>query len=451
MDPFRLVTLNGSAVRSDRVYFAFGSGRLTYDCVTCGAQCCRGHGYELTGGGAELQAQMASRPLVRLFLDPCEAIDHHHYHVRNCAPGCFFLDEGNRCRIQIEHGYGAKPETCKLFPFNHLVRVQDHLVVAPHSSLCPLGVVRDGAHDDRSRHEDLLAGLTADGIRTHLADAMPIEPDVSRLVILERAIVTLSEGHLSRCDYTAYAAAQLAETRRAFAREGGATPATAARDAERFEAALARMLGDAPCAVESEPPTVAGLLAAVTPSVRAQLVFVTASDGTLEPHVGLDHVPHVLQVLHWFARRARDAGMTQITFQTFMRLFTSYRSLFVMLAYADSVVMLSPAATLDVVMRGKQEFQRSYLEIVRQLVPGRQRAARRTLADIVTDHLALDGIDRIAFLKLLAKRLSGRLELLRSDAAKGRRRRPAASVQQWALGHLNDQAIATIGGWGARK
>jgi Fe-S-cluster containining protein len=452
MHPSASVTLNGDAVPSDHVYFAFASGRLTYDCVRCGAQCCRGHGYELTSAGADLRAQIDSQPLVHLFLDPCEAIDHHHYHVRNCAPGCFFLNEDNRCRLQIDHGYAAKPETCKLFPFNHLVRVEDYLVVAPHSTLCPLGVVGEGAVDDRSRHADLLAALTADGITTHVSAATPLHANVARLVILERAIVTLSERYLSRPRYTAYAAAQLAETRRAFPQANEPGPDTALHDAARFEAALARLLGDAPCSDEPESTTIAGLLAAVTPAIRSQLVFATAPDGKTEPHVDLQRVPHVLQVLYWFARRARDAGMAQITYQTVMRLFGTYRYLLTMLAYADSPVMLSPTATLDVVMRGKPEFQRSYLEIVQQLVPRKQRVAARTLADIVTEHVDLERLDRIAFLKLLARRLSGRVELVQGDAPdRRRRRRAAASVQQWALGHLNGQTIATIGDWGAKR
>src|SRR2546422_9504145 len=118
----RLVTLrNGAAtvqLPEDLVYFAFANGRFGYDCVACGAKCCGGHGYEL-GLGVELQAHIARAPAVRFFLDRCEAEAASHYHVRNCAPNCFFLNDQRMCGVQVEFGYASKPETCRLFPFNN--------------------------------------------------------------------------------------------------------------------------------------------------------------------------------------------------------------------------------------------------------------------------------------------------------------------------------------------
>jgi hypothetical protein len=33
--------------------------------------------------------------------------------MKNCPPACFFLDNDGLCGIQVEHGYDAKPETCR--------------------------------------------------------------------------------------------------------------------------------------------------------------------------------------------------------------------------------------------------------------------------------------------------------------------------------------------------
>ena len=103
------------------VYFAFPSGAFGYDCVSCGAQCCRGHGYVIHGD-RELHPQIQTHAAVRVFLDPCEALE-EHYHVQTFAPGCFFLTKEGRWQIQIERGFAAKPETCRFFPFNNFFRV----------------------------------------------------------------------------------------------------------------------------------------------------------------------------------------------------------------------------------------------------------------------------------------------------------------------------------------
>ena len=74
-----VVTHSGrtTAISRDRVYFAFGDGRLAYDCVTCGAQCCRHHDFEALVD-PELQRHLAGRHALRFFLDPCDAGADNH-------------------------------------------------------------------------------------------------------------------------------------------------------------------------------------------------------------------------------------------------------------------------------------------------------------------------------------------------------------------------------------
>ena len=112
------------------IYFPFPSGRLGYDCVTCQAKCCRGFGY-MTTVGAELDRQFEMRPTLPLFVSPPDPrTSGGQVSIGNCAPGCFFLADDGRCDIHRERGFAAKPETCRLFPFNNFRRVGRFLIVA---------------------------------------------------------------------------------------------------------------------------------------------------------------------------------------------------------------------------------------------------------------------------------------------------------------------------------
>jgi len=68
-----MIHLRGSMpaayIPSERVHFAFASGRFAYDCVGCQAHCCRGFGYELRVG-SELRAHVRRNPSLVVFLEP---------------------------------------------------------------------------------------------------------------------------------------------------------------------------------------------------------------------------------------------------------------------------------------------------------------------------------------------------------------------------------------------
>lgn len=192
----------------DSVYFAFGSGRLRYDCVACNAQCCRGHGYTLAGAG-ETSAHLAESAAVRFFVNRCDA-ESNHLHVTNCAPACFFLDKAGLCRIQTKGGYSAKPETCRLFPFNEFLRVGSFLVVLPHPGLCPLEIILEKeSNSDCSEHGNLLEAMALSGIDTHVASVGLDIDDAAGAIAAERRIVALSDDYLMADDYLAFAAAQM--------------------------------------------------------------------------------------------------------------------------------------------------------------------------------------------------------------------------------------------------
>jgi hypothetical protein len=72
--------------------------------------------------------------------------------------------------------------------------------------------------------------------------------------------------------------------------------------------------------------------------------------------------------------------------------------------------------------------------------PTRQATLRR----ILCDHAVVEEMDRVVFLKLLARRLDGRIAPMTDPAAGGRLRQPRAAAQQWAVRHLSADMLELI-------
>lgn len=161
----------GLTISDDTVYFAFADGCYSFDCVQCDAQCCRGHGY-VVQGGREFDAHLLKSPNVRFFAERCDA--ENHYNAQNYRPACFFLTADGGCSIHRDWGYESKPHTCRLFPFNNIVRVGKYLVVAPHDSLCPLETMPVGTRSNASVYDVLLAELRRSGPEPHLRVGYPV-------------------------------------------------------------------------------------------------------------------------------------------------------------------------------------------------------------------------------------------------------------------------------------
>ena len=420
-------------IRPDHVYFAFPSGRLGYDCVSCGAKCCRAQGYEVLVD-RELQRQLAAHHALRFFLDPCDG-GTGHYHARNFNPACFFLDADSRCSLHVEHGFDAKPETCRLFPFNNLHRAGDFLIVAPHSTLCPLAVLPPGELSDASNHDDLLARMCATGIGTHVRDTIVRGPEVAAAIALERQIVELAERDLHATRYATHGAAQIAVSRRCAG--SGEAPdvaqARAAGDVDRFLDLVHEVLGESRRAGDDRDPALVQTMVGMTPAMRARIVF---GQGEIPDPADIERLPYLLLVLHTLAALARQAGMAQVTYQTVMGLFDTYRSLVALLADVDRVMAWTADATLDFALSGNRPWQRRYIDVAKALLPAAQRAKRAPLGRILCEHADSSGLDRIVFLKMLARHVHGRLAPL-DDRARARWRQRRAAVLQWGLGYFS--------------
>ena len=180
-------------------YFAFGDGSLDYDCRTCDAQCCRGHGFLIHKD--ELATTIALKPAVAWFSDLPIGPVGTTVQVRNCPPTCFFLDRNGQCDVQIQHGFAAKPETCRLFPFNDFRILGDQLIVSPHRTLCPLSVVPSGSASPLSEHARLWNAMAQRGINSRIRRVLPDGSDPKVRLDLERAILTASREHADAASY----------------------------------------------------------------------------------------------------------------------------------------------------------------------------------------------------------------------------------------------------------
>jgi len=448
------VTLSGGprdvSIRRDRVYFAFPSHRLEYDCVTCGAQCCRGHGYHLQAG-RELTAHLEMAPSLRFFVDRCDAERESHYHVSNCAPACFFLTAGQQCGIQIERGYDEKPETCRLFPFNMLTCVGDYLVVRPHQSLCPLRVLPVGKSSELSSHAQLLTALTRANITMDAPTARPIVPSVDALIALERRVVDLSHEYTSVAEYSSFAVAQLREGAAAMRdrpRAGGVASSEPA-DVEQFVQTVRQLLGVPEQHGRRHDESVMRVLAAATPSLRADMVLSSPSDlwSAYAGHLALQHVPLALAVLHVLTTMAADAGTRPVTYQTAMGLYRANRGLIWTLAHLDNVMAWKSADLIGLRFHANEAWQSRYSRVVCTLLPSRQRRARARLGDIMGAAAPEHGLERLTFIKRLAHRLAGRIVPLECHVRPTLRqwlRAPRPALQHWAIGRLGTDAVAAV-------
>ncbi len=131
-------------------YLPFPDGVLHHVCAECDALCCRGHGFS-----GSLSREMTR--LLVLYPALAGAVTSRRGDVitlHNPARACYFLQDDNRCGIEVRHGRQLKPGLCTLFPFNNFSRLgEDIVVLAPHL-LCPLRVVlprSDGAEGGHQR------------------------------------------------------------------------------------------------------------------------------------------------------------------------------------------------------------------------------------------------------------------------------------------------------------
>jgi len=241
--------------------------------------------------------------------------------------------------------------------------------------------------------------------------------------------------------YASSAAAQLAFTRAAVR---GSAPDAAVRDRARddiesFLVELHEVLGESPRAGDDLPAVLRAMIA-MTPAVRSQLIFL---DG-MATHDKLERIPRFMLALHTLAALAHEAGMAKIGCQTVLELRDTYRSLLLLLASADRVVAWRAGARIDIGVSGNRRLQTSYLRAVKALLPGVQRRSPTPLGRVLREHAPQEGVERIVFLKLLARRVNGLVPLDDASSSSGWLRHPREAAKRWALRHLDPDVLTRL-------
>lgn len=442
-----ILLVNGqSKLRVDfgNVYFAFGSGRLAYDCVTCNAQCCRGHDY-LVQIGHELQSQLATRPELSIFVESRDQESPGEgYKIRNFPPGCFFLSDCGLCSVHQRSGYAAKPETCRLFPFNDFLYLGGILVVRPHKQLCPLMIVPEGQTNRQSEYNHLLEEMSLKPITAAVPEVGMPFPRAGHIVELERRIVALSEEHAPYARYSEFVTAQMVVQKRGSlqgASQDGVTQSSA-NQVRSFASSLSAMLGIPPAALDPPDSELLRAMIAMTPFVRSQVVLQRGMETALRSAVSLDRVPFYVQSLYAVAALARASGMLQVTFRTIAKLAQVFEPVIELLAYADCKMVWRPDHLIALTVHSDKQFQRPFLRIAKALLPAVQRKAAVSLAEVVGEHNRFEGLERMLFLKLLAKHFRGRLEPLDPEV-QGKQwfSHWRTNLQKWALENIGEDVL----------
>jgi Fe-S-cluster containining protein len=441
--PSTIIQLHGRGgsvdVAADRVYFAFASGRLTYQCDGCG-ECCRGHNYLLDR--SDVLHQIAIRPHLRFFLD--DLADRRETEMRNFKPGCFFLDADGLCSIQKSDGYAAKPETCRLFPFNNFRAVGKFLVVAPHTSLCPLQVVRGDARSEQSSHQALLDEMAVRGVANGIRRCSGIDGDADAAISLEREIVALSEEYGSTTSYRAFAAAQLraGATRRPLASdpEDGLDLSSAIHEMDLFARRIADVLGVEASALSAPDSSVDELMIALTPVLRSELVFrePASADADCLKIVDQRNAAKLMLLVYMFTSLACRSGIRSVTYQTATKLLRNFHATLLLLVNVDAVVGWRHDAKIDLSIPPSQmPYKRAFMRIAQELARAETTRQRQPLGDLLCEHNTWDGVERVGFVKFVAQRLHGQIRPIDERSARMKLpQRLRSELRRWAMARL---------------
>jgi hypothetical protein len=167
-------------------------------------------------------------------------------------------------------------------------------------------------------------------------------------------------------------------------------------------------------------------------------VFRSLNEAAKQKEIPLDRIPHAVFAVHVIAALARRAGMIEIPYQTIAKLARDFEPLLYLLAHADCAMKWPPDTMLDLTPPDNKAFGAAYLKLARALLPSVQNGARVPLGDLVADACGPgDSLERILFLKFVARRLYGTLLRVDAEPSPQRAFRPRAAFQRFALARLN--------------
>ena len=392
------ITLHAAktSVAEAAVYFAFPSGRWTFDCVSCGAQCCRGHGYAMSLA-RDAATHWDGAKTLRLFAAP---IDAANVMVSNFKPACYKLTTAGLCHVHAQHGFAAKPETCRLFPFNSLRIVGSYLVVEPHSNLCPLAL--SSSFSPLSDHGALLAAMRLDGIHLQIQRADGPGDQLDAVMRLEQAIRDL-DPELG-VGIEGFVASQMVLTAEAIDLPGPASMTEGLAEVRAFRPHLEKLLGCWPGLSHENAPELARIVRAVTPTLRSQLLFPSGTSVRLLLPLRVTRIPRLIFAIHKLVALAAEAGMATITYQTVMEIAHRYAFLLRFSVWADEPMKWR--ASRGQIYRRKGENRDAYGRYVRAARMLGSRDESMVLADVLSTSCGDDALGRLDRLDRLCRRLA---------------------------------------------
>jgi hypothetical protein len=259
---------------------------------------------------------------------------------------------------------------------------------------------------------------------------------------LERRIVVLSEGHLSADGGLPWAATQLRVTTEVLCPDSGNTDSVGDQ-----LAAFIRSLHEV-LSVESGQllTDINRVIVATTPTIRCQLLLPVGPRRFSAVRDSIWRAPYVVLVLAALASVAARAGMRSFTYQSCTRLFAAYRELLEFLAWLREPVAVWPGREPQLWWEDT-DTEGYYFAIIRDLFYHRQRQRRTALDEVLKPNLPVEFDKRIRFLKMLARRLAGRLmsfDTLSQRLAQGQLSL-RDKVRTYALGALPLSVLRRIG------
>jgi hypothetical protein len=171
------------------------------------------------------------------------------------------------------------------------------------------------------------------------------------------------------------------------------------------------------------------LVVAATPSIRARLLF-SASTGSVGSGIRVDvqTLPEFIYLLHKLIAIARDAGMATINYQTVSRLASDHARLLSFLSLLCLPVRIKRDRPVDLTGFGSSDDYRRFLSLLLAVAQENQK------------------VGRVDWLKVVATRLAGRLEVSPPPRSTWVLGAPPlrAAIQRAMLGIFNDQLIAVL-------
>lgn len=171
-----------------RIFYAFGDGRVGFDCQSCGAACCKWGDFTATAD--QLVRLRKRRPDIDSYVATrsSTAVD-----VAYPGQPCFFLDADRRCSVYGD-GTDTRPYNCWLFPANDFYLAGDALMVGL-SFQCPLERTTDVGERLVHSGRDALIREFADNVAAD-AKPLPFAPDAAELAFERwcRDLIVLAPG-----------------------------------------------------------------------------------------------------------------------------------------------------------------------------------------------------------------------------------------------------------------